>query len=130
MLFALLAAGSVRRRLRLFLVTVAAFAVLVVLTDMAMTRLSLFGGPGPFGAPGNTIAGLDGIAALAIGVFASAALPRGVVVRAERKRPYRDILLLCLVTRSGSSAPGTTRSMPSACFPARWSPTAATCWSS
>ncbi len=97
MLFALLAAGSVRRRLRLFLVTVAAFAVLAVLTDVAMTRLSMFGGPGPFGALGNTVAGLDGIAALAIGVFASAALPRGVVVRAERKRPHRDILLLCLV---------------------------------
>ena len=57
----------------------------------------MYGGPGPFGALGNTIAGLDGLAALAIGVFTSAALPPGVIVRAERKRPHRDIALLCIV---------------------------------
>jgi len=97
LLFALLAAGSVRRRLRLFLVTMLAFAVLVLTTDLALTRLSLVGGPGPFGALGNTIAGLDGIMALAIGVFTSAALPPGVVIRAERRRPRRDFALLVLV---------------------------------
>src|SRR5438132_4490471 len=57
LLFALLAAGTVRRRLRLFGTTVLAFAVLVVLTDLALTRSALLGGPGPFGALGNTIAG-------------------------------------------------------------------------
>jgi cellulose synthase/poly-beta-1,6-N-acetylglucosamine synthase-like glycosyltransferase len=97
LLFALLAAGTVRRRLRLFLTTLLAFAVLAVLTDLALTRLSLYGGPGPFGALGNTIAGLDGLAALAIGVFTSAALPPGVIVRTERKRPHRDLALLCIV---------------------------------
>jgi cellulose synthase/poly-beta-1,6-N-acetylglucosamine synthase-like glycosyltransferase len=97
LLFAVLAAGTVWRRLRLFLTTVVAFAALALATDLALTRLALFGGPGPFGALGNTIAGLDGIAALAIGVFTSAALPPGVVVRAERKRPHRDIALLCVV---------------------------------
>jgi hypothetical protein len=64
--------------------------VLAVLTDLALTRLSLYGRPGPFGALGNTIAGLDGLAALAIGVFTSVALPPGVIVRSERKRPHRD----------------------------------------
>ena len=97
LLFALLAAGTVRRRLRLFLTTLLAFAVLATATDLALTRLSLYGGPGPFGALGNTIAGLDGLAALAIGVFTSAALPPGVIVRSERKRPHRDIALLFIV---------------------------------
>jgi cellulose synthase/poly-beta-1,6-N-acetylglucosamine synthase-like glycosyltransferase len=97
LLFAVLAAGTVRRRLRLLCTTVLAFAVFVVCTDLALTRAALLGGPGPFGALGNTIAGLDGIAALAVGVFTSAALPPGVVVRAERKRPHRDIVLLGIV---------------------------------
>ncbi len=97
LLFALLAAGTVRRRLRLFGTIVLAFAVLVVLTDLALTRSAMLGGPGPFGALGNTIAGLDGIVALAIGVFTSAALPAGVVVRAERQRPHRDLALLGIV---------------------------------
>jgi cellulose synthase/poly-beta-1,6-N-acetylglucosamine synthase-like glycosyltransferase len=104
LLFALLGAGSARRRVRLFLVTVTAFAVLVTATDLALTRLSLVGGPGPFGALGNTIAGLDGIAALAMGVFACAALPPGVVIRAERKRPHRDIVLLCIVAAAAAVA--------------------------
>src|SRR6266516_6819384 len=54
-------------------------------------------GPGPFGPLGNTIAGLDGIVALAIGVYTRAALPAGVVVRAERQRPHRDLALLGIV---------------------------------
>jgi len=97
LLFAVLAAGTLWRRLRLFGATVLSFAVLVTLTDLALTRLALYGGPGPFGALGNTIAGLDGIVALAIGVFTSAALPEGVVVRAERRRPHRDVALLGIV---------------------------------
>jgi cellulose synthase/poly-beta-1,6-N-acetylglucosamine synthase-like glycosyltransferase len=97
LLFALLTAGTVRRRLRLLGTTVLAFAGLVVLTDLALTRSALLGGPGPFGALGNTIAGLDGIAALAVGVFTSAALPPGVVVRSERRRPNRDVVLLCVM---------------------------------
>jgi len=97
LLFALLTAGTVRRRLRLFGTTVLAFTGLVVLTDLALMRSALLGGPGPFGALGNTIAGLDGIAALAVGVFTSAALPPGVVVRSERRRPHRDVVLLGIV---------------------------------
>jgi hypothetical protein len=97
LLFALLAAGTPWRRLRLFGATALSFAVLVTLTDLALTRLSMYGGPGPFGSLGNTIAGLDGITALAIGVFSSAALPAGVVVRAERRRPHRDVALLGIV---------------------------------
>ena len=94
LLFALLAAGSVWRRLRLFLVTALTFAALVVATDLALARVALLGGPGPFGALGNMIAGLDGILALAAGVFTSAALPPGVVVRAERRRARWDLALL------------------------------------
>jgi cellulose synthase/poly-beta-1,6-N-acetylglucosamine synthase-like glycosyltransferase len=103
-LFALLAAGTVGRRIRLFATTVLTFAVLVMLTDLALTRWSLSGGPGPFGSLGNTIAGLDGLVALAVGVFTSAALPPGVVVRAERKRPHRDIALLCMVIAAAVAA--------------------------
>ena len=104
LLFALLAAGTVGRRIRLFATTLLAFAVLAMVTDLALTRLSLYGGPGPFGSLGNTIAGLDGLVALAIGVFTSAALPPGVIVRAERKRPHRDIALLCIVVAAAVAA--------------------------
>ena len=97
LLFALLTAGTPGRRLRLFGATVLSFTALVTLTDLALTRLSLYGGPGPFGALGNTIAGLDGLVALAIGVFTSAALPPGVLVRAERRRAHRDVVLLGIV---------------------------------
>jgi cellulose synthase/poly-beta-1,6-N-acetylglucosamine synthase-like glycosyltransferase len=96
-LFALLVSGPVLRRLRLLITTVVTFAVLVLATDLILMRVSLHGGPGPFGALGNTIAGLDGIIALAVGIFTSAALPDGVVIRAEHKRPRRDLGLLAVV---------------------------------
>jgi cellulose synthase/poly-beta-1,6-N-acetylglucosamine synthase-like glycosyltransferase len=93
-LFALLLSGPPLRRLRLLLTTVTVFAVAVLTTDLALIRLSLRAGAGPFGALGNTVAGLDGILALAAGIFTTAALPPGVVVRTELKRPARNIVLL------------------------------------
>lgn len=93
-LFAIFTSGPVLRRVRLLVTIVTAFSVLMLGTDLALTRIALHGGPGPFGAFGNTLAGLDGVIALAVGVFTTATLPPGVVVRAERKRPWLDVLLL------------------------------------
>ena len=63
-LFSIMASGPLLRRLRLLGTTVLVFSALVLATDLALTFFSLFGGPRPFGAIGNVIAGLDGIAAL------------------------------------------------------------------
>ena len=93
-LFAVLTSGPVLRRAQLLVTTVVVFFLLMLATDLALTLIALHGGPGPFGAFGNMVAGLDGVVALAIGVFTTAALPPGVVVRAERKRPWLDVLLL------------------------------------
>ncbi len=101
LLFATLTSGSVLRRARLLVTTLAAFSLLVLATDLALTRISLYGGPGPFGGIGNMVAGLDGVIALAVGVFAAAALPPGVVVRSERKRPWADVLHLVLLVAVG-----------------------------
>jgi hypothetical protein len=49
LLFALLSAGSVRRRLRLFLTTALTFTLLVMASDLVLMRAALVGGPGPFG---------------------------------------------------------------------------------
>jgi cellulose synthase/poly-beta-1,6-N-acetylglucosamine synthase-like glycosyltransferase len=103
-LFALLISGPVMRRARLLATTLAAFLSLMLATDLALTRISLLGGPGPFGAIGNMIAGVDGVIALAVGVFAAAVLPPGVVVRAERKRPWLDVLLLVLGVAAAGAA--------------------------
>jgi cellulose synthase/poly-beta-1,6-N-acetylglucosamine synthase-like glycosyltransferase len=94
LLFSILAAGTWQRRLRLFVTTTLTFAVLVLGTDLVLTRLSLLGFAGPFGAQGNTLAGLDGLPALAMGIFTNAKLPPGVVVRAERRRPPSNLALL------------------------------------
>jgi cellulose synthase/poly-beta-1,6-N-acetylglucosamine synthase-like glycosyltransferase len=110
LLLAIFVSGSFLRRLRLFLTTAATFALLVFATDMAMTRLSLSGSPGPFGALGNTVAGLDGVLALATGIFASSTLPPGVIVHAERRRPLRDVALLgCAVAASAAAVWGILR---------------------
>ena len=94
LLFALLVSGPWLRRVRLFITTAFTFSLLVLVTDLVLTRLSLLGTLNPFGALGNMIAGLDGIPALAVGIFTTAALPPGIIVRAEQQRPRRDILLL------------------------------------
>lgn len=97
LLFAVLSAGTVRRRVRLFLGTSVSYLILVIISDLTLMRAALVGGPAPFGALGNTIAGLLGLVALAIGVFTSAALPPGVVVRPERRRSHREVVLLFAV---------------------------------
>jgi cellulose synthase/poly-beta-1,6-N-acetylglucosamine synthase-like glycosyltransferase len=103
-LFAALISGPVLRRARLLATTVAVFLLLMLATDLALTRIAMLGGPGPFGATGNTVAGLDGVAALAVGIFTTAALPAGVVVRAERKRPWLDVVLLGLAVAISGTA--------------------------
>jgi len=95
-LFAILISGPVLRRIRLLVTTVAVFSVLMLATDLALTRIAMLGGPSPFGATGNMVAGLDGVGALAVGIFTTATLPPGVVVRTERRRPSQDVLLLGL----------------------------------
>lgn len=103
-LFAALTAGPVLRRARLLATTVGVFLLLMLATDLVLTRIAMAGGPGPFGALGNTVAGLDGVAALAVGIFTTAALPPGVVVRAERKRPRLNVLLLALAVITSAAA--------------------------
>jgi cellulose synthase/poly-beta-1,6-N-acetylglucosamine synthase-like glycosyltransferase len=103
-LFAALISGSVLRRARLLVTTIAVFLLLMLATDLALTRIAMLGGPGPFGATGNMVAGLDGVGALAVGIFTTAALPPGVVVRTERKRPRQDVLLLGLAVAISGAA--------------------------
>ena len=57
LVFALVVSGPMWRRLRLLVTTVAVFCLLTLLTDLALTRLAATGGPGPFGALSNTVAG-------------------------------------------------------------------------
>ena len=104
LVFALMVSGPMWRRLRLLVTTVAVFCLLTLLTDLALTRLAETGGPGPFGALGNTIAGLNGIVALAVGIFTTAVMPPGVVVHAELRRPKRNLLLLAVVAIAAVAA--------------------------
>jgi cellulose synthase/poly-beta-1,6-N-acetylglucosamine synthase-like glycosyltransferase len=95
-LFALFAAGTFRRRLRLLVMSLALYVSLTIIVDVVLARLTRVGGPSPFMAYGNVIAGLVGILVVAVAVFANARLPRDV--RIERELPHRwlPLLLLCL----------------------------------
>lgn len=95
-LFALFAAGSWRRRLRLLLMSFGLYLSVTILADVALARLSAYGGPSPFMAYGNVIAGLIGVLTVAVAVFANARLPGDV--RIYRVRPLRwlPVALLCL----------------------------------
>ncbi|MHB1851825.1 MAG: glycosyltransferase family 2 protein [Acidimicrobiales bacterium] len=93
LLFAVLLSGSVSRRLRFLLVTLGCFVLLSGGTDAALLRFSVDGLPGPFGIAGNVICGLEGIVALAIGIFTSAALPPGVKVREEVRRGWSGVVI-------------------------------------
>ena len=97
-LFALFAAGTWKRRLRLLAMSLGLYVSLTILVDVALARLSAYGGPSPFMAYGNVIAGLVGILVVAIAVFANARLPRDV--RVEREMPLRwmPLFLLALAT--------------------------------
>lgn len=95
--------GRPLQRLRLLCYTLSCFSALVVVTDLAVARFAT-GTFGPFGAFGNVIAGLDGVAALAVGVFANAALPPSVIVKPERRRPKRDLAFLVLALVGGAGA--------------------------
>ncbi len=103
-LFAIMLAGSFLRRMRMLITTVVVFGVLTLATDLALTRLALAGGSGPFGVLGNTVAGLNGIVALGAGIFTTAALPAGVRVRPEVRRPRRHLLLLAVVALAAAAA--------------------------
>jgi cellulose synthase/poly-beta-1,6-N-acetylglucosamine synthase-like glycosyltransferase len=87
LLFAVFAAGSFARRARLLAMSLGLYVSLTILTDVALARLSAYGGPSPFMAYGNVIAGLVGILVVAVAVFANARLPRDV--RVHRVLPLR-----------------------------------------
>lgn len=103
-LFAFFAAGSWPRRLRLGVTAIGLYVSLTVLVDVALARLSEVGGPSPFMAYGNVIAGLVGILVVAIAVFANARLPDDV--RVHRKLPIRwtPLLVLSLSTLASAAA--------------------------
>lgn len=78
--------GTFARRLRFAVVAICTFFVLCLASDTVLAELAGVGVPGPFSILGNAAAGVEGILALAAGVFTSAALPRGVSVRQEIPR--------------------------------------------
>jgi cellulose synthase/poly-beta-1,6-N-acetylglucosamine synthase-like glycosyltransferase len=104
LVFALTVSGTLRRRLLLLTITVGVFCLLTLITDLALTRAALIGGPGPFGVLGNTVAGINGIVALAAGIFSTAVLPPGVVVRSELRRPRSNLVLLVIVGAAAVAA--------------------------
>jgi cellulose synthase/poly-beta-1,6-N-acetylglucosamine synthase-like glycosyltransferase len=87
LLFTVFAAGSWTRRLRLGVTALGLYVALTILVDVVMARLSESGGPSPFMAYGNVIAGLVGMLVVAIAVFGNARLPGDV--RVHRKLPIR-----------------------------------------
>ncbi len=95
-LFGLFAAGTWRRRLRLLATSLGLYVSLTILSDVALARLSSLGGPSPFMAYGNVIAGLIGVLVVAVAVFANARLPRDVRVDRKLPRRWAPLLLLCL----------------------------------
>lgn len=97
-LFALFSAGSWRRRLRLLATSLGLYAVLTVLVDVALARLSDVGGPSPFMAYGNVIAGLVGILVVALAVFSNARLPDDVRIERELPRRWLPVGLLALAS--------------------------------
>lgn len=92
-LFGALLSGSLWRRLRFLVLTSVTFGVLCFTTDALLLKMTRYGGPGPFGIFGNMVAGIEGIVALAVGIFTSAALPRGVKVREERHRWHGELAI-------------------------------------
>lgn len=96
----ILLSGTMARRLRFLAVALGTFTVLCLASDAALAKLGALGAPGPFGVLGNAVAGVEGILALAAGVFTSAALPPGVSVSEEVRRWHGGIALAVL----GSSA--------------------------
>jgi cellulose synthase/poly-beta-1,6-N-acetylglucosamine synthase-like glycosyltransferase len=94
-LFTVFAAGSWKRRLRLGATSLGLYVTLTILADVALARLSAVGGPSPFMAYGNVIAGLIGVFVVAVAVFANARLPRDV--RVHRELPVRWMPLVFLL---------------------------------
>jgi cellulose synthase/poly-beta-1,6-N-acetylglucosamine synthase-like glycosyltransferase len=95
-LFAAFAAGSWKRRLRLGAMSLGLYATLTILADVGLARLSAVGGPSPFMAYGNVIAGLLGVFVVAVSVFANARLPRDVRVHRELPLRWTPLVLLLL----------------------------------
>jgi cellulose synthase/poly-beta-1,6-N-acetylglucosamine synthase-like glycosyltransferase len=100
-LFALFAAGPLRRRLRLLAMSLVLYVSITVLADVALARLSEIGGPSPFMAYGNTIAGLLGVLVVTVSVFSNALLPGDV--RVDRVMPRRWLPLIALLAAAAAS---------------------------
>jgi cellulose synthase/poly-beta-1,6-N-acetylglucosamine synthase-like glycosyltransferase len=97
-LFALFAAGSWRRRLRLLAMSLGCYVLLTIFADVILARASEYGGPSPFMAYGNVIAGLIGVLVVAVAVFANARLPDDVRIHRTVPRRWLPLLLLSLST--------------------------------
>ena len=95
-LFAVFAAGSLRRKLRLLTVSLGLYVAVTFLTDIVLARLSGYGAPSPFMAYGNMIAGLLGVAVVTVAVFVSARLPSDVRIHrtVPRRRLPRAMILV------------------------------------
>jgi cellulose synthase/poly-beta-1,6-N-acetylglucosamine synthase-like glycosyltransferase len=97
-LFTLFAAGSWTRRIRLGVTALGLYVGLTILVDVVMARLSEVGGPSPFMAYGNVIAGLVGVLVVAIAVFGNARLPGDVRVHRELPIRWTPLIVLGLST--------------------------------
>lgn len=92
-----LLSGTFVRRLRFFVVAIGTFAALCLASDVTLAKLAVIGASSsPFGILGNAVAGVEGIVALAAGVFASAALPKGVSIAEEIPRWRGGVVLATL----------------------------------
>jgi len=97
-LFAIFAAGSLRHRVRLLVLSLALYASAVLAVDVALARLSVYDAPSPFMATGNMIAGVVGVAIVALAVFLTARLPDDVRVHRRLPRRWTPLVLLFLGT--------------------------------
>jgi cellulose synthase/poly-beta-1,6-N-acetylglucosamine synthase-like glycosyltransferase len=97
-LFAIFAAGSRTRRLRLLMMSLVLYVSLTIIVDVILARLTRVGGPSPFMAYGNVIAGLVGVLVVAIAVFSNARLPDDVRIERELPRRWLPVGLLFLAS--------------------------------
>ena len=88
-LFAIFAAGTWTRKLRLLFTSLGLYLTITFFADVVLARLSRYGAPSPFMATGNMIAGLIGVLVVTISVFSTARLPRDV--RIHRALPRRRL---------------------------------------
>lgn len=97
-LFSLFAAGSMKRRLRLLVMSLGLYVVLIMMVDIVLARLSKYGAPSPFTAYGNVIAGIIGMLVVTVSVFSNARLPEDVRVHRAVPRRWLPVFMLCAAT--------------------------------